>query len=161
MKTYCNLRLNSEHSNGIGLGEVNRILLKNNFKFSDFVLWFPKGSKSHFGKFIRKWLGPYRMQYVLHNNTVLLITFINFELNPMLVNINKLKSYKFMNIRYKILKHRDLYIMKNHVHQTSHRKEWRMTLKHMKIEMMKWWHVDHGWRLKTWQWQLQNDWLIQ
>jgi hypothetical protein len=33
---------------------------------------------------------------VLHNNTMLLKIFINFELNLMLVNINKLKSYKFI-----------------------------------------------------------------
>jgi hypothetical protein len=100
MRTYCNLRLNLEHSNGIGLCGVNRKIQKNNFKFSDFVLWFPKGSKSHVGKFIRKWFGPYRMHYVLHNNTMLLITFINFEPNPMLVNIKKLKLYKL--IEYKV-----------------------------------------------------------
>jgi tellurite resistance protein TehA-like permease len=89
-----------EHSNGIGLCGVNRRIQKNNFKFSDFALWFPNGSKSHLGKFIRKWFGPYRVQYVLHNNMVLLLTFINFEPNPMLVNINKLKLYKF--IEYKV-----------------------------------------------------------
>jgi hypothetical protein len=52
--------------------------------------------KSHLGKFIRKWFGLYRVQYVLPNNTILLITLINFEHNPMLVNINKLKPYKFI-----------------------------------------------------------------
>jgi len=52
-------------------------------------MWFPKGNKSHLGKFIRKWFGPYKLQYVLPNNIV-------FETNPMLVNMNKLKSYKYM-----------------------------------------------------------------
>jgi hypothetical protein len=52
--------------------------------------------KSHMGKFIRKWFGLYRVQYVLPNNIILLITLINFELNPVLVNIKKLKPYKFI-----------------------------------------------------------------
>ncbi len=31
----------------------------------DYVLWFPKGNKSHLGKFTRKWFRPYKVQYVL------------------------------------------------------------------------------------------------
>jgi hypothetical protein len=68
------------------------------FVFGDFVLWFPKGSKSHLGKFIRKWFGLYRVKYVLPNNMVLLVMFTNFEPNPMLVDINKLKPNKFISI---------------------------------------------------------------
>jgi hypothetical protein len=37
------------------------------------------------------------VQYVLPNKMVLLVTLTNFEPNPMLVNINKLKSYKFID----------------------------------------------------------------
>ncbi len=33
---------------------------------------------------------------MLFNNTILLVTFINFEPNHVLVNISKLKSYKFI-----------------------------------------------------------------
>jgi hypothetical protein len=33
---------------------------------------------------------------MLFNNTILLVAFINFELNRVLVNISKLKSYKFI-----------------------------------------------------------------
>jgi hypothetical protein len=55
-----------------------------------------KGGMSHLGKFIMKWFGPYIIQYVLINNTILLVTFTNFEPNPMLVNINKLKLCKFI-----------------------------------------------------------------
>jgi hypothetical protein len=54
---------------------------KKQFRFGDFVLWFLKGNKSRFEKFSRKWFGPYRMQYVLPNNVVLIVTLINFELN--------------------------------------------------------------------------------
>jgi hypothetical protein len=57
---------------------------------------FSKGDKSHIGKFIRKWFGPYREQYVVHKNMVLLVTLTNFEPNFVLVNINKLKPYKFI-----------------------------------------------------------------
>ncbi len=35
--------------------------LEKQFSFSDYVLWFPKGNKSHLGKFTRKWFGLYRI----------------------------------------------------------------------------------------------------
>jgi hypothetical protein len=57
---------------------------------------FLKRNKSHLGKFTRKRFGPYRVQYVLLNNTILLVTLTNFEPNLMLVNINKLKPYQFI-----------------------------------------------------------------
>jgi len=66
------------------------------FNFVDYVQWFPKGNKSHLGKFIRKWYGPYRVQYVLPNTIVLLVTIEKFETNSALVNMNKLKPYKYM-----------------------------------------------------------------
>jgi hypothetical protein len=59
-------------------------------------MWFPKGNKSHLRKFTKKWFGPYRIQYVLPNNTVILVTIEKFETNPVLVNVNKLKPYKYM-----------------------------------------------------------------
>jgi hypothetical protein len=66
------------------------------FSFGDYVQWFPKGNKSHLGKFIEKLFGPYRIQYVLPNNTMLLVTIEKFEANHVLVNVNKLKPYKYM-----------------------------------------------------------------
>jgi hypothetical protein len=59
-------------------------------------MWFPKGNKSHLGKFIRKWFGSYKVQYVLPNNTVLFVTIEKFKVNLMLVNVNKFKPYKYM-----------------------------------------------------------------
>jgi hypothetical protein len=59
-------------------------------------MWFPKGNKSHLRKFPRKWFGPYKIQYVLLNNIMLLVTIEKFKTNPMLVNVNKLKPYKYM-----------------------------------------------------------------
>jgi hypothetical protein len=59
-------------------------------------MWFPKGNESHLRKFTRKWFGPYKIQYMLLNNIVLLVTSEKFETNPMLVNVNKLKPYKYM-----------------------------------------------------------------
>jgi hypothetical protein len=38
------------------------------FSFGDYVLWFPKGNKSHLWKFSRKWFGLYIVQYVLPYN---------------------------------------------------------------------------------------------
>jgi hypothetical protein len=37
------------------------------------------------------------VQYRLPNNTALLVIKANFEPNPIIVNINKLKSYQFYN----------------------------------------------------------------
>ncbi len=59
-------------------------------------MWFSKGNKSHLGKFTRKWFGLYKVQYVLSNDIMLLVTIEKFETNPMLVNVNKLKPYKYM-----------------------------------------------------------------
>jgi len=59
-------------------------------------LWFPKGNKSHLGKFTKKWFRPYKVQYVLPNNIVLLVTIEKFETNLVLVNVNKLKPNKYM-----------------------------------------------------------------
>ncbi len=70
--------------------------LEKQFSFNDYILWFPKGNKSHLGNFTKKWFGPYRVQYVLPHNTMLLVTIEKFETNPMLVNMNKLKPYKYM-----------------------------------------------------------------
>jgi hypothetical protein len=69
---------------------------KKKISFGDYVPWFPKGNKSHLRKFTRKWFGPYRIQYVLPNNIMLLVTIEKFETNPTLVNVNKLKPYKYM-----------------------------------------------------------------
>jgi hypothetical protein len=59
-------------------------------------MWFPKGNKSHLGKFIRKLFELYKVQYVLLNNIVQLVTIEIFETNHGLVNENKFKSYKQM-----------------------------------------------------------------
>ncbi len=57
---------------------------------------FAKGYKSHLGKFTKKWFGSYKIHDVLPNNTVLLVTIEKFETNLVLVNMNKLKPYKYM-----------------------------------------------------------------
>jgi hypothetical protein len=65
------------------------------FQLGDYVLWYPKGQKEHVGKFKNRWFGPYRIQYCLPNNTALLVTVAHFELDPIIININKLKPYQF------------------------------------------------------------------
>jgi hypothetical protein len=50
------------------------------FKFGDFFLWFPKESKSYLGKFIRKLFIPYKIQYMLPNNIVLLMVTLTLNL---------------------------------------------------------------------------------
>jgi hypothetical protein len=62
----------------------------------DMILWFPKGKKEHNEKFKKWWFGPYKMYYCLPKNIVLLVNIDKFERNPILLNINKLKPYKYL-----------------------------------------------------------------
>ena len=64
------------------------------FRMGDHVLWYPKGANVHARKLQNKWFGPYRVQYLLSNNTVFLVTVDKFDLDPVIVNINKLKTYR-------------------------------------------------------------------
>ncbi len=61
-----------------------------------FMFCVSKGNKSHLRKFIEKWFEPYKIQYVLPNNIMLLVTIEKFETNLVLVNVNKFKPYKYM-----------------------------------------------------------------
>ncbi len=63
------------------------------FQFGYYVLWFPKEKKTHLGILKKRWFGPFRVQYCLPNNIVLLVFVNNFEPNLILVNVNKLKPY--------------------------------------------------------------------
>jgi hypothetical protein len=51
----------------------------------------PKGQKTHLGKFTKKWFGPYKVQFYLPNNIMLLVSLNKFDPNRVLVNVNKLK----------------------------------------------------------------------
>jgi hypothetical protein len=70
--------------------------IEKKFQFGNYVLWFPKGENTHLGKFKKRWFDPFRVQYCLPNNIVL-VHVNNFEPNPILVSINKLKPYKYVN----------------------------------------------------------------
>jgi hypothetical protein len=48
-------------------------------------------------KFKKRWLHPFKVQYCLPNNLVLLVYVNNFEPNPILVNVNKLKPYTYVD----------------------------------------------------------------
>jgi hypothetical protein len=56
-----------------------------------------QGKKTHLGKFKIIWFGPFRIHYSLPNNIDILIFINNFEANPILVNVNKLKPYKYVD----------------------------------------------------------------
>jgi hypothetical protein len=49
------------------------------------------------GKFKKRWFGPFKVQYYLPNNIVLHVYVNKFEPNPILVNVNKLKLYKYVD----------------------------------------------------------------
>jgi hypothetical protein len=63
----------------------------------DIVLWFPKSKKEQTIKLKKWWFGPYKTQYCVPNNILLLINIDKFEPNPILVNINKLKPYRYLD----------------------------------------------------------------
>ncbi len=67
------------------------------FQFGDYVLWFPKGKKRHLGKIKKSWFGPFKGQYCLPNNILFLVSVNNFEPNPILVNVSKLKPYTYVD----------------------------------------------------------------
>jgi len=67
-----------------------------NVQFGDYVLWFQGAISKHAPKFQRQWFGPYRIQYCLPNNIVLIFTIDMFDPNFVLVNVNKLKPYMFI-----------------------------------------------------------------
>ena len=57
-------------------------------------MWYPKGANVHVGILRNKWFGPCRVQYLLPNNTVLLVTVDKFDPDLVIVNLNKLKTYQ-------------------------------------------------------------------
>jgi hypothetical protein len=57
----------------------------------------PRVVLAHVFKFQRRWFGPYKTQYCLPNNTILLVAIHKFNPNLVLVNINKLKPNQFIN----------------------------------------------------------------
>jgi hypothetical protein len=53
--------------NNVGVNQWNGFLwsqhknTKKKFQFRNYVLWFPKGKKTHLGKFKKRWFGPFRV----------------------------------------------------------------------------------------------------
>jgi hypothetical protein len=94
-----------EFNSGIRALWSQQTNLEKLFSFGDYVLWFPKGNKSHLKKFTRKWFGPHRVQYVLPNNIVLFVIIEKFETNLLMVNMNKLEPYKYMEFEVPKKKH--------------------------------------------------------
>ncbi len=60
------------------------------------MLWFLGVVSKHVLKFQRQWFGPYMIQYCLLNNNVLLVIIDKFDATQVLLNINKLKPYMFI-----------------------------------------------------------------
>jgi hypothetical protein len=57
----------------------------------------PKEKKKYLGKFKKRWFGSFRVQYCLPNNIVIFVSINNFEPNLVLVNVNKLKPYTYVD----------------------------------------------------------------
>jgi hypothetical protein len=87
-----------ELTNGAYFYGINRKILRRNSNLEIMFLWFPKGEKTHLGKFKKRWFGPFRVQYCLPNNIILLVFVNNFEPNLVLINVNKLKPYTYVTI---------------------------------------------------------------
>lgn len=61
------------------------------------MLWHPKSTNVNADKLHSKWFGPYRVPYVLSNNTILLISVQHFDHDLDVVNVNKLKPYRLLD----------------------------------------------------------------
>ncbi len=91
-----------EVQNNVGKNEWDNFLKSQHkhtnkkFQFEDFVFWFPKGEKTHLGKFKKRWFIPIRLHYCLPDNTIL-VSVNNYEPNPVLINVNNLKPYRYVN----------------------------------------------------------------
>jgi uncharacterized membrane protein len=53
------------------------------------------------GKFNKRWFGPFGVQYCLPNNIFIFVYVKNFEPNPVLVKVNKLKPYTYVDQKLK------------------------------------------------------------
>ncbi len=52
--------------------------------------------KTHIKKFKHQQFSSYQIQYYLPNNIILLVTLDKFDMNLILVNVNKLKPYWYV-----------------------------------------------------------------
>jgi len=68
-----------------------------NIQFWHHVFWFPKCQKTNLGKYTNNWFGPYKIQLCLPNYIMLLVILDKFDLNLILVNVNNLKPYQFLD----------------------------------------------------------------
>jgi hypothetical protein len=56
-----------ETQNNVGVNQWSKFFwsqqknIEKKFQFGDYVLWFPKGKKTHVGKFKKRWFGPFRV----------------------------------------------------------------------------------------------------
>jgi hypothetical protein len=78
-----------EPTNGTNFYGINKKIPRRNLNSKIMSYGFPKEKNTHMGKFKKIWFGPLKVQYCLPNNIVFLVFVNNFELNPILVNVNK------------------------------------------------------------------------
>jgi hypothetical protein len=76
---------------------MEQIILRKKFNLEIMSYGFPKEKKHIWANSRKIWFGPFKVQNCLPNDIVLLVFVNNFELNPILVNVNKLKPYTYVN----------------------------------------------------------------
>ncbi len=86
----------------IGIQQWNKTLwnqqknLEKQFSFGDYVMWFSKGNKSHLGKFTRNGLDLTKYSMCCQITLCNWWPLRSLKLTPVLVNVSKLKPYKYM-----------------------------------------------------------------
>ncbi len=84
------------HTNTTKKNHLSLVTMSNGF-------WSPE--KMHYVIFKQWWFGPYRLQYCLPNNIVLLVTINKFDAHPILVNVNKLTTLcSFSRTKNKVMR---------------------------------------------------------
>jgi hypothetical protein len=84
-------------TSGVDLCVVNKTILRRSSNLEIMFYGLPKEKNIYLGKFKKRWFGPFRVQYCLPNNIVIFFSINNFEPNLVLVNVNKLKPYTYVD----------------------------------------------------------------
>jgi len=96
MRTNWKFKKMWELTSGAYFYGVNKKKLK---KIPIWILCFmvSQRRKNTYGQFKKRWFGPFRVQYCLPNNIIILVFVNKFEPNPVLINVNKLKPYTYVD----------------------------------------------------------------
>ncbi len=91
------LRTMWEPTSGANFYGVNKKNIKKKFQLEIMFYGFPREKKHIWANLRKRWFSQFKVQYCLPNNFIILVSITNFEPNSVLVNVNKLKPYTYVD----------------------------------------------------------------